>query len=256
MNMQAQRNKVAGPGRDGSPRPATENEAVVYVPIPEIESLIPRPSDEDRQRLYDSIKANGMQTPIDYVAVGGKRLVLDGYTRLGVVGQLRKEKHKNAYLRAREVKVVPKDYARYALDANLARRHLTSQQRIALLAGVLEDRRKSGRTTISREEQKEIAKQTKTSTKTVGRINKLLKEKPEVVKQVAEGKKSLRSAVEKTVGPSASSSPRTDLMEMRVLSREIYDLAPMGPIKEKAKRLCLLLTRVRVGPAPAWKEAK
>ena len=45
-------------------------------------------------------------------------------------------------------------------------------------------------------------------------------------------------------------------MEMRVLSREIYDLAPMGPIKEKAKRLCLLLTTVRVGPAPAWKEAK
>ena len=122
------------------------------------------------------------------------------------------------------------------------------------LAGVLEDRRKSGRTTISREEQKEIAKQTKTSTKTVGRINKLLKEKPEVAKQVAEGKKSLRSAVEKTVGPSASSSPRTDLMEMRVLSREIYDLAPMGPIKEKAKRLCLLLTSVRVGPAR--KEAK
>lgn len=88
---------------------------------PTYEKLIPPPTDEDYQGLYDSIKEEGLKIPI---AVNQDKIILDGHTRYKICKELGKE-----------IKIIeynfdtPEDELNFVIDANLERRHLTTWAR-------------------------------------------------------------------------------------------------------------------------------
>ena len=106
-------------------------------------AVVPVMDDGQFKDLVESIRRDGIRVPLD---VTKANVVLDGHSRLAAARALN--------LKEVPVRVVKYegDEAKLMLTTNLARRHLTSEQRIALLAKVLEDRRASGRTKMSREE--------------------------------------------------------------------------------------------------------
>ena len=156
--------------------------------------IIPDLPTAQLDELRESIKTRGILVPVD---ITKDKLILDGHNRVRIAVELGKKSIMTHVVETDEPEA-------YMLTTNLVRRHLDAKDRMRALIALLELRRASGRTEMSREERARIAKDTKTSTKTVQRVDKLVAEKPEVVKQVAEGKKSLRSEAYREPTPSPS----------------------------------------------------
>lgn len=85
---------------------------------PTYEKLIPPPTDEDYQGLYDSIKEEGLKIPI---VVNQNNVILDGHHRYKICKELNKEiKTVEYHFDSSEEEL------NFVIDANIARRHLTT----------------------------------------------------------------------------------------------------------------------------------
>lgn len=86
--------------------------------------LIPRLSEQDRARLYESIKKDGLMVPI---TVNSKGIILDGHTRYEICKELKtKIKYSVKTFESEE------DEMRFVVMTNLARRQLNKLQKIEL----------------------------------------------------------------------------------------------------------------------------
>lgn len=84
----------------------------------EYEKLIPPPTDEDYQGLYESIKEEGLKIPI---VVNENNVILDGHHRYKICKELGKE------IRTVEYRfLTPEDELNFVIDSNIERRHLTT----------------------------------------------------------------------------------------------------------------------------------
>lgn len=86
--------------------------------------LIPRLSEQDRKRLFDSIKKDGLLIPI---TVNPQGVILDGHTRYEICKELKtKIKYSVKTFESEE------DEMRFVVMTNLARRQLNKMQKIEL----------------------------------------------------------------------------------------------------------------------------
>ena len=147
------------------------------LPVHSAAELLPRMSDTELNELGDDIRRRGLQTPIAIlVGEDGADRLLDGISRLDAMelvglpvvvdGELNSE-------------IVPTqnvagnvDPVGYVLSANVHRRHLTGEQKRALIEKVLKVKpEQSDRTT---------AKQVKADHKTVGKVRDKLEARGEI----------------------------------------------------------------------------
>lgn len=107
--------------------------------------LVPRPSEEDYQRLKDSIARNGFDDA-DPIKVNEDMVVLDGHTRLQIAKELGLEWVYTI------VKESEDHYSEklYIINTNLDQRHLTKGQRIELGKKLLEIKQADARERQSR----------------------------------------------------------------------------------------------------------
>ena len=96
----------------------------------EIKKLIPEIIEKDFNALKESIRKNGLQSPIDVAPDG---TILDGHNRLKICEQLKKEP---------EFRVIaitdPLIQKQYAIESNFARRHLNTFQRAEMWLPLVE----------------------------------------------------------------------------------------------------------------------
>lgn len=107
-------------------------------PAPELEavqSLMPI-SPEDRERLRESIESEGVRDPIRAYREGKRFLILSGYNRWEIASELG--------LETIPLEVIETDDREgYAIEDNLARRHLDSKQKRQLVGYILTNRPES-----------------------------------------------------------------------------------------------------------------
>jgi hypothetical protein len=175
------------------------------LPVHPAAELLPRMSDTELNELGDDIRRRGLQTPIAIlVGEDGTDRLLDGISRLDAMelvglpvvvdGELNSE-------------IVPTqnvagnvDPVGYVLSANVHRRHLTGEQKRALIEKVLKVKpEQSDRTT---------AKQVKADHKTVGKVRDKLEARGEIphakTRTDTKGRKQpARKPGTKTAGPRA-----------------------------------------------------
>ena len=133
--------------------------------------LFPRPSETELKELAEDIKVNGLRVPIAVCkSADGKTLaVVDGVSRLdamALTGLLNINDDDELCIGKEAVRftAVATDPYEAAISLNIHRRHLTNEQKRELVEKVLK-----ARPQIS---DRQIAKQTKTSPTTVGKIRK------------------------------------------------------------------------------------
>jgi len=102
--------------------------------------LVPRPSDEDYQRLKDSIAFNGFDDA-NPIKINEEMIVLDGHTRLQIAKELGLEWVYSI------VKDLSDHYAekKYIIETNLNQRHFTSKQKVEVGEKLLEIRKDEAR---------------------------------------------------------------------------------------------------------------
>ena len=90
--------------------------------------LVPRPSKEEYDVLYDSIYLNGQREPI---IINQDGIVLDGHTRFEILTN-------RGITPSYTVKefIDKEEETLYVIDCNLARRHLNKYQKIKLVYGI------------------------------------------------------------------------------------------------------------------------
>jgi ParB-like chromosome segregation protein Spo0J len=154
-----------------------------HLPVHPAADLFPLMSESELRELGEDIKARGLLSPI--CLDGGK--LLDGRNRLdamelvGIEFELRRERNKfclnlpksgiaNGALEL--AGSFDGDQYDYVLSANLHRRHLTSEQKRELIAKVLKAKPEVSNATI--------AKQTKTTDKTVAKVRRKLESTSEI----------------------------------------------------------------------------
>jgi hypothetical protein len=153
------------------------------LPIHPAAELFPLMSESELRELGEDIRKNGLQSPI--VIDGDDNRLIDGRNRLDaitLVGMKLEFKHGKRQLKNKIVGIYSDDFGwpdsgsvqrvfdfqvnpfDLVISANLHRRHLTSEQKRELIAKVLKAKPEAS--------DRQIAKQTKTSPTTVGKIRK------------------------------------------------------------------------------------
>jgi len=160
-----------------------------------VQYLMPM-SDEDRDRLAEDIKANGVRHPLIIYNHDGKNLVLAGWHRREIAVALGLPS-----VPVETVEASPKERREFCITENLARRHLTATQKRDIIEYLLKlDPAKSN---------KSIAKETGTTKETVKAARTRLQTGGEIrpVKSVkgADGK----AYTVKPKAPSRSTSARS-----------------------------------------------
>ena len=118
-----------------------------------IKEILPPLSSSDRKRLLNDIKKNGIQNPI---IVSNDGFLLDGHHRLEIAKELGIVKDD---IPVHTVDVSGDNAFMLAINLNLARRHLTLEQKREIIQGL----RKRGCT------QEDVGKTISVSRRTVGR---------------------------------------------------------------------------------------
>jgi hypothetical protein len=138
-------------------------EDVFTTPIHPAALLFPELPEDELRDLADDIKKNGLLHPI--IVLNGK--IVDGRNRLKACKLASVEPRFDPFANGGD----PLDFV---LSCNLLRRHLTPAQRREVIAAVLKQK--------PQQSNNEIAKQTKTSDKTVAAVRRELKSTSEIPK--------------------------------------------------------------------------
>jgi hypothetical protein len=159
--------------------------------------VLPVMSGEDYARLRDDIAAAGLIDPITLYE--GK--VLDGVHRQKVCGELGVEPHYEPFTGT--------DPIRFVFAKNIARRHLNPGQLAVCAADLTSLSRKHGGDRKSQASKsssdlnltvREAAKVTGTSEGSIANARRVMRERPDLIKDVKSGKKTLNAAFEETAG--------------------------------------------------------
>src|SRR6516164_11843982 len=164
------------------------------LPIHPAAELFPLMSEPELRELGEDIKKRGgLIDPITFVQVGDHFELLDGRNRLDAMDLVdmcidfkRWGKEGGDIIRLLPDGMDPYDFV---LTANLHRRHLTSEQKRELIDKVLKAKPEASNATV--------AKQTKTTDKTVAKVRRKLESTSEIPK------------LEKTVGKDGKARPKT-----------------------------------------------
>ena len=134
------------------------------LPIHPAAELFPRMSDDELRALGEDIKKNGLQQAVVLLRENGCECLLDGIGRLDAFEAVGVNLVKNGKLNLSNVRLIIDDIDPYAfvISANIHRRHLTAEQRRALIAKLLK--------ATPEKSDRQIAETVKASPTTVGSV--------------------------------------------------------------------------------------
>lgn len=203
-------------------------------------SLFPRMSGAEFESLREDIKANGLRNPI--VVHGG--MILDGGNR---------------YRACLEAGVEPSfeefsgdNLVSYVLSVNLHRRHMTPGQQAAIVASATDwaKTQTQGRPKIKPEGLPVLstvasrAAASGATERTQRDADKLVREEPELAKQVTDGTKSLYQAVKETK-PKKAPKPKVVADPEPAPPSSVEAPDPLAPAREHAKKQSNIIRGLR-----------
>jgi hypothetical protein len=148
-------------------KPSEELRGWRNFPVHPAAKLFPMMSEPELRELGEDIKARkGLMSPIILVEEEGRMLLLDGRNRLAAMELVGILDWAGLFAGGNAVQTIPDglDPYEYVLSVNLHRRHLDAEEKRDLIAKVLKAKPEAS--------DRQIAKQTKTSPTTVGKIRK------------------------------------------------------------------------------------
>ena len=160
---------------------------VISKELEETQKVMPI-SDEDKERLEESIRKEGVRDPIKGYKKDGIFHLLAGFNRLEIFTKIAKETKKSEWENEEILAIIlegkPEELRDFTINDNLDRRHFTREQKTALINYFLK--------IDPTQSDNQIAKKTKSDNKTVNAKRKILesrKEIPNVEKVDSKGRK-------------------------------------------------------------------